>query len=446
MRKRGVWRLAVIAAKTNLDTVYVKVHDGAQPFPSEPSTVRRIKLAKGRGDRAVAERLTATHAEWSLKRNRPLMAAFRRHGIGVMAWGYNYATNPIEEAAIIAASFFINWVNLTLAARPATLNVVSMKKRYLAVPALALGAVVVGNLVLRPSTPKASAEDVSRFVAPRSDDPRHPVEAYNVPLVGGQTESEVLAGLATTIYPQDRVEFVLDPAWGLGTIVHIERALPVTIRDGKTTILTRTWSSSVGELLDDLHRPLGELDKANYRPEDALTSDMTITLVRVSKTRLTMKETIDFTTTEVPDPNLDHGVTEVTSVGAAGERRKEFEVTREDGVEVSRVLIKNEVVKAPQQRVVRKGTRLKIGRVAAGKASWYAAASTKVAANIFKKGTVLRLTNLVNGKQIQVTVDDTGEFGSDVVVDLNPDYFKQLGGTLGQGILQNVRAEEILNP
>ncbi len=321
-----------------------------------------------------------------------------------------------------------------------------MKKRYIATPIVLIAVALTWNIVLRPRTPIATAEDIKSYVAPESEDPRHPIEVYRIGVTGGETEADVFHHLPTTIYPEDKISFVVDPAWGLGTIVHLQRALPITIKDGRKLIPVRTWADTVGELLDDVNRPLGELDKSNFTSNTPLTLNMRIEITRVAKTNVTLKEAIPFETTDKDDPNEYRGVTKVQQAGENGERAKTYEITREDGEEVARKLIKNDVTKQPKNKIVVHGTKIKIGKTATGKATFYDLCCKKVASNTFKKGTVLRLTNLNNGKQIFVTVDDTGAFGPEIVVDLHPSLFQQLGGTIGQGVMQRVLAEEVLNP
>lgn len=319
-----------------------------------------------------------------------------------------------------------------------------MKKRYIASPLLLLSIGVVWNVAWRSRTPIATAQDIQPYVAPVSSDSRHPIEVFQVSISEGETENDVLAQLPTTIYPEDKINFVLDPSLGLGTIVHVQRALPVTIQDGKKVMHVRTWANTVGELLDDMHRSLGDLDKANYSSKNTLAENMTIQITRVSKTTLAVKEVIPFKTIDQDDPNEYRGRDKVKEKGEDGERTKTYEITREDGEEVSRVLTKNEVTKAPKDKVVVHGTKLKIGKTFSGQATWYASSRTSVAFNKLPKGTELRVTNRTTGKSIIVKVDDTGAFGDPTIIDLNPSLFTQLGGTLGQGRMANVFVEQIL--
>lgn len=321
-----------------------------------------------------------------------------------------------------------------------------MKKRYIASPLLVVLIVAGWQVALRQSAQPQLVEASQSYLNPEVSDVRHPIDIFHVGLNQGDTEGDVLAQLPTEIYPQDRVKFLMDPKLGLGTIVSVERAMPITIQDGKRTIFTRTWASTVGELLDDFKRPLADLDRATVKEADLLTPNMTIEITRVSKTNLTQTETIAFETTTKDDPNIDRGTTKVVEPGENGVRTKVYEITREDGEEISRKLIQNDVTQKPKNKIIAKGTRIKIGKTATGKATWYDLCCSQVASTTFKKGTVLRLTNLSSGKQIEVTVEDTGAFGGETVVDLHPSLFTKLGGSLGSGTMSRVKAEEILNP
>jgi rare lipoprotein A (peptidoglycan hydrolase) len=330
-----------------------------------------------------------------------------------------------------------------------------MKKRYIATPLLLLSIAAVWNISLRAHTPHATAEEIKSYTTPQASDTRHPIDVFTVPISGGETESAVLAGLNTTIYPEDKVTFVIDPMLGLGTIVHIERALPITVQDGKRTLQIHTWANTVDELLNDINRPLAPLDKTNYKPSDTLATNMTIVVTRVSKTQISTKEVIAFETVTQEDPNEYRGVTKTKQDGVNGERTKTFEVTREDGEEVSRKLIKNEVTKPVQNKIIIKGTKIKYGRSVSGSATYYPtfnaceanrSANREVAMNQLPKGTVVEVTNNSNGQKIIVTVDDTGAFPNTTAIDLAPRFFKQLGGTCGMGRIQSVTVREVLNP
>lgn len=72
------------------------------------------------------------------------------------------------------------------------------------------------------------------------------------------------------------------------------------------------------------------------------------------------------------------------------------------------------------------------------KASWYNYKGGLYAASrVFKKGTVLRVVNLSNGKQIDVVVDDHGPSKkySDRIIDLDREAFRRIA-PLKKGLIK----------
>lgn len=80
------------------------------------------------------------------------------------------------------------------------------------------------------------------------------------------------------------------------------------------------------------------------------------------------------------------------------------------------------------------------GRKSADGSTFYQTALT-CASNVYKLGSKLRVTNLENGKTVEVRVTDTGPFRLPKVVDLSKAAFSQIA-SLKQGIIR-VLVEEI---
>ncbi|HUD20838.1 MAG TPA: G5 domain-containing protein [Candidatus Saccharimonadales bacterium] len=287
----------------------------------------------------------------------------------------------------------------------------------------------------------------SEIFAAASTDPLHPVEKVVVQ-TSASSIPEALAAAGVAYYPEDRISVLPDPALGLGSFISITRALPLTIIDGKRKYVARTWATTVGDLVTEKNLELGQDDKISPPLNTALTTDMTITIVRVAKTNVIEKEIIPFQTIQQNDDTMWRGQTKVSQVGSNGERTKTYLVIREDGVQVSKTLTSNVVSTQVVNKIVLVGTKLKIGRTFSGKLTWYSA-STKVAISSstgLKKGQDIRVTNPSNGKSIIVTIDDycPASAGCASIVDLSPTYFLQLQSNLYNDMPQ-VKVEEILN-
>lgn len=80
------------------------------------------------------------------------------------------------------------------------------------------------------------------------------------------------------------------------------------------------------------------------------------------------------------------------------------------------------------------------GRKAADGSVFYQTAMT-CASNVYKLGSMIRVTNTENGKSVTVKVTDTGAFGFPKLVDLSKSAFSQIA-SLKQGIIK-VLVEEV---
>ena len=72
--------------------------------------------------------------------------------------------------------------------------------------------------------------------------------------------------------------------------------------------------------------------------------------------RLTIEEKIPFTTTHVNDDSLWKMQTQILETGEFGIKEVVYQVSRENGVETSRTILKEQVVKEPKEQIVAQGT------------------------------------------------------------------------------------------
>lgn len=290
----------------------------------------------------------------------------------------------------------------------------------------------------------SSTEGVADYQQP---EPLLPVETYQGrPFL--YSVEEMLTDLSVTVAPEDIVKAFPDPSLGLGSVITIYRATPIEVTDWGKKKTYRTWQKTVAGFFEEQGLELGENDRAEPKLNEQLTMNneqrVQLVITRVAITEVKQKEKIEFKVIEKEDPELPRGQRKVEK-GELGERTKVYKVTRENGVEIKRELISNEVTKEPKSQTVTIGTKIVIGKSYTGRASWYKYDSTKVATDLFKRGTELRITNLNNGKVIFVRNDGCICADTGYVVDLHPDHFKALGGTLSQGVMQRIKVDEVLN-
>ena len=280
-----------------------------------------------------------------------------------------------------------------------------------------------------------------------------PVEEYH----GSPSQvtlPDMLRALGVTVYPEDVIEAFPSPNLGLGSVIKIYRATPVVVTDWGKEKVYRTWTKTGEDFLAEAGIELGDNDRIEPGIKTTITPvpDQPVLdlpaahymITRVEITEVKVPESIDFKKIQKEDATLPRGQKKVTP-GKVGKRVKTYKVRRENGVEVNRDLIKNEVTDQPQDEITIIGTKVLIGKTFSGRASWYKYDSTKVASDLFKRGTNLRITNLDSGKVIFVTNDGCICADTGFVVDLHPDYFTALGGKVNDGVMKRVKVDEVLN-
>jgi len=158
-------------------------------------------------------------------------------------------------------------------------------------------------------------------------------------------------------YAQDKFSAFPDIRMGIGSKITIYRAPDYLVKDGKKKITLRSWAESVGELLSENKIDLGDDDKINFSTDTKLELGMEINIIRVAITNVKKNEPIDYKVIKKEDKTLDQGKTKIQQKGQAGTRVLTYQVRREDGIEISRILIGTEVSVAPIDEIQIIGTK-----------------------------------------------------------------------------------------
>ncbi|MDL4839076.1 G5 and 3D domain-containing protein [Aquibacillus rhizosphaerae] len=143
-----------------------------------------------------------------------------------------------------------------------------------------------------------------------------------------------------------------------GLNISIKKAYQVTVNDGGEEKEVWTTGGTVNDLLTSEKIELGDLDRLEPKESDKLSKESTIQITRVEKVTDVVEETIDYSVVTKSDSSLNKGKEKVVSSGAEGLVEKHYEVVLENGEEVSRELVKEEVKKESEERVVAVGTKV----------------------------------------------------------------------------------------
>jgi len=302
---------------------------------------------------------------------------------------------------------------------------------------LAWVALVTTCLFLLPALP-AQAEDADPFLlralvlADFRSDETAPTPEISYLLPGEKPTAQPLLDSYT------KVVTIFDPAFGIGGVQAVFRAPVYQITDADRTLTQPSFKRGVGGVIADAGIILAKEDQV----EPALSSSAagnSIKITRVSVAEIENFETLPYQTKEIDDPTLERPLTKVAQEGKTGKKRYLYEVRRENGVEVSRDLIKEEVVEKPQDKIIKRGTKIVVLSSISGRASWTKGVT---AMRRYKKGTLIRVTSKASGKAVEVTVGGWGpqeETGR--ILDLEQDAFAEIAD-LGAG-LSEVLVEEL---
>jgi len=230
---------------------------------------------------------------------------------------------------------------------------------------------------------------------------------------------------------------IVDPKFAFGGIEVIFHAPTYTIVDGNQKYSVTSFKRGVGDILKDNGIILAKED--NLDPAAEVEPKDFIKITRVTVAEIENFETLPYQSQKIEDPTLERGITKIVQPGKTGKRRLLYLVRRENGVEVERNLIKNEIVESPQDQITKIGTKVVVLSSISGEASWTKGAT---AMRNYKKGTLIRVTNQANGKSVETRVGGWGPQPlTERILDLDQDSFSRIAD-LSDGTI-NVLVEEL---
>jgi uncharacterized protein YabE (DUF348 family) len=162
----------------------------------------------------------------------------------------------------------------------------------------------------------------------------------------------------------DEVQPSLNAALKKGMDITVKRAVSLTLLDGGVKKETWSTSTTVADFLTQQGVSLTELDRVEPALEDKVMENGTINVIRVEKVTDVVEEPISYAVVTNKDENLETGTEKVITEGQEGLISKEYEVTLENGKEVSRVVLNEKKLKDKQDKVVSVGTKAKPIQVA----------------------------------------------------------------------------------
>lgn len=238
---------------------------------------------------------------------------------------------------------------------------------------------------------------------------------------------------------------VLGDAYENNSFEYINKHVKIFV-DG-TEIETDTELLSIRGVIKENNVQLGAYDiiePVSYMP---VSDGLEIRITRVEKAYEDREAAIPYVTEYRENAEVFVGRETLLQGGEDGVRRQKFELQYHDGVLVSETLVEEESLKDPVTQIIEKGTKIVVIEESYGKASYYThpryVGELITAHNTYPMGSMLRVTNLRNGKSVIVKVVDRGIHSPDRVVDLSTTAFGMIESHW-RGLV-NVRVELLEN-
>src|SRR6266540_1481651 len=190
-----------------------------------------------------------------------------------------------------------------------------------------------------------------------------------------------------------------------------------------------TNASSIRQLLVELGVKLGGTDIVKPALDSAPVAGLTVRVLRVGTRIETVQRKIVYPTHSRFDPYMERGERKLLQAGHSGIALVKMRVTYKDGRAVLRVPLATRVLQAPVPRIMAFG----IGPACictrgtqTGDGTWYRADGLTAAHPTLPFGTVVRVTDLENGRTVTVTIRDRGPTGEGRIIDLSDGAFRRL--------------------
>lgn len=245
-----------------------------------------------------------------------------------------------------------------------------------------------------------------------------------------------------------------------GMVVEVHRPVDVTVVHRGTARQVRTKAPTVGALLDRLGMPAVGDVRVSPAPETPLELGTTVVVRHVERVEETRTEAVPFPTVERETDALPRGERRRAAPGREGLREIVEEVVRVDGVAKSRTRIAERTVREPEPRIIEVGTapppsptptparadpesdagareQAESANTQEGDASWYDHPGSEpytAAHRTIPFGTVVTVTNLSNGRTVEVRINDRGPFVEGRIIDLNRPAFREIA-PVGSGVI-----------
>lgn len=169
------------------------------------------------------------------------------------------------------------------------------------------------------------------------------------------TYSSVIGKLKIELEPEDYVSVNINDRVEDKSTIYIKNAKTITVKVDHEEIIHKTTTDIVGQALKELNITYDANDKISIGVSESINNNDIIVITRVDMKEEAIDEDIDFEEKIVKDYKTYVGETRIIEEGAVGKKKIFYNVTYEDGIEVDREIIKEEITNEPSYKVIGEG-------------------------------------------------------------------------------------------
>lgn len=168
--------------------------------------------------------------------------------------------------------------------------------------------------------------------------------------------NKILDNNGIAVKEKDKVSMALDGEVKDGDVIYISKAVEVEVNVDGSNLTIASAEKTVKELLAAENIALAAEDKIVPSLEETLKSGMKIEITRVNRQVINETQQIAFETEVRKNNDMVEGTQKVVQEGTAGEKLITTEIVFENGKEVNRKVVKEEVQKSPIKKIIDIGT------------------------------------------------------------------------------------------
>lgn len=183
-------------------------------------------------------------------------------------------------------------------------------------------------------------------------------KTVDVELTGGKVK-DALSQVDITLGKHDCIDHDLEAYVTDGMTISVIRRLAVSVRADGETKKYLTEAETVEELLAAEGIALGKRDRITPKLSKKLKEGTKVVVKRVDVKKVTETEPVAYQTRTEKSKSMTVGTSKVTRQGVNGKKKVTYKVTYVDGKEDSRKAVKEEVIKAPVDKIITQGTKPK---------------------------------------------------------------------------------------